>query len=178
MKLRDEIPEEIREEKNRKIADALFSLPAFRKAETIFTYVSWKSEADTWRILEEAWRLGKKTAVPKVLHTNGEREMAFYEITAFSQLHPGMWKIPEPEGKEDKRRVPGRKDLIIFPGTVFDEERHRIGYGGGYYDRYLEKTGSILSAAIAFEEQIVSSVPWESHDIRPDQIITDCRIIY
>ena len=71
MKLRDEIPEEIREEKNRKIADALFLLPAFRKAETIFTYVSWKSEADTWRILEEAWRLGKKTAVPKVLHTNG-----------------------------------------------------------------------------------------------------------
>lgn len=174
LEIRDHIPVEERIQKSGKILNRLLAAEAFQRAETIFTFVSWKSEVDTYGIIKYAWEMGKRTAVPKV----EGKEIQFYEMTELSQLKPGAWNIPEPDVTKCRPAVPGGSDFMVLPGAVFDEKCGRIGYGGGFYDRYQETYPGVPNAAVAFEEQIVPVVPSEVHDIRPEMVITDRRIIW
>ena len=112
----------------------------------------------------------KKVAAPKVV---GE-DMIFYQISQPEDLEPGYFGIREP--KTSLPVADGEDGLMIMPGVAFDNQRHRVGYGGGFYDRYLSKHTSHFTAALAFEFQMMEEVPTEPTDLLPDVVITEKTI--
>lgn len=154
------------EEWSMDITKRVASLPAFRRAERILAYADYNHEVITKYLIEEAWKNGKEVAVPKVVG----QDMVFYRLTGFDQLAPGYYGIPEPlEGDI----VQWEQALMIMPGVAFDRSNHRVGYGGGFYDRFLEKHPSIERVAVAFDFQILDEVPTEPTDICPQIIVTE-----
>jgi len=101
--------------------------------------------------------------------------MVFYKLTDFARLEPGYFGIPEPVSGEI---VNWSKALMIMPGVAFDRANHRVGYGGGFYDRYLEKHPQLERVAIAFSFQMLPEVPTEPTDICPQIIVTEEEICY
>ena len=159
------------------ICDRVMGLEEYRIANKLLAYMSIGNEVMLDRIIEEAPRQGKKIYIPRVM---SKTSMEFYEYDGV--LEKGAYGIQEPGNiSEDYRFMPeaGDKCLIIIPGVAFDMERHRIGYGGGYYDRYLESLDEkyFYKLAVAYDFQILPSVPHNDKDIRPDNIITETRRI-
>ena len=146
---------------------ALQSLPKFQQAEGIYLYIDCKNEVQTGEIMDEALRLGKRVAAPRV---EGQ-EMVFYEIFSRDDLAPGYFGILEP--KDGLPEAIAEEGLLLMPGVAFDKDCHRIGYGGGFYDRYLQKHSGFYKVAVAFEFQMFAEVPTEPTDIVPDLLITE-----
>ena len=157
------------QEKSRKITETLTQLPEYRNADRIMAYADYNHEVITRYIIEQAWKDGKEVAVPKVFG----KDMIFYRLTDFSQLEAGYFGIPEPARGEI---VQWEEALMIMPGVAFDRQNHRVGYGGGFYDRFLEKHPYITRVAVAFEFQMMSEVPVEPTDISPEIIVTEKEI--
>lgn len=156
---------------SREIAKKVASLPEFVQAKRVLAYADYNHEVMTGYIIEEAWKAGKEVAVPKVVG----KDMIFYRFTDFHQLKPGYYGIPEPVEGET---VDWKDALMIMPGVAFDRENHRVGYGGGFYDRFLEKHPDIVRVAVAFDFQILESVPVEPTDIFPQIIVTEKENLY
>lgn len=167
---RREIPLNLRRKKTESIREKVTAHPWFQEASCILCYVDFDAEAGTRGIIEEAWRQGKKVAVPRIAGGN----MDFYEITDFDILVPGTFGVPEPPGGKIWDPEEG---LVIMPGVAFDRDRHRIGYGKGYYDRYLCKRPQLKTMAAAFDIQVAKRIPYEEHDIRPAILVTETEII-
>lgn len=131
--------ERMSEDQKRKLDAAITSkvlgLREYAQAETIFTYVSKSIEVDTVGLIRAAFLNRKKVAVPRCVP--GTREMEFYYINSMEELKPGAFGVLEPEPLEENLAVGGEKDLCIVPGLAFDPEGFRLGYGKGYYDRFL-----------------------------------------
>lgn len=159
------------EEWSRDITRRVIALPAFKRAERILAYADYNHEVITRYLIEEAWNAGKEVAVPKVVG----KDMIFYHLKDFAQLKPGYYGIPEPEEGES---VQWDEALMIMPGVAFDRENHRVGYGGGFYDRFLEKHPSLERVAVAFDFQILPQVPTEPTDIFPQIIVTEKETFY
>ena len=123
-------------------------------------------------LFQDAWKKGKRTAVPKVL---GDGRMEFYVIRAFRELRPGFKGILEPV--DGMMVTPVEHVFMIMPGVAFAKEGGRIGYGKGFYDRYLALHPNLLRAAVSFESQIVPRIPAGPYDMRPDWLITEARTI-
>jgi len=173
---RDLISENNRLSKDESIRNKLFSLPEFIKADTIFIYFSFRSEVDTFFIIEKALNKGKRVILPKV--EKKKRKLYLYEINSIKDLSSGYMGIYEPIPDISREVRINEVDLIIVPGVCFDIYGNRIGYGGGYYDIILsEKKTNSPVIALSYEEQIVQKIPSEPHDIKVDIIITDQRII-
>ena len=120
--------------------------------------------------MAEALRCKKRIAAPKVIGS----DMIFYEITSEQDLEPGYFGIREPREGLD---VAGTDSVfLVMPGVAFDRNRHRAGYGGGFYDRYLSTHPDLYKAAVAFEFQMVEEVPTEPTDMRPDSVMTENTI--
>lgn len=160
-------------EKSKVITKMVLELPEYQQADTIFCYVDFRNEVRTREIIEDAWLNGKEVAVPKV---EGE-VMKFYRIHNWSDLKEGYMKILEPAENCGEIHNQNRKCLMIMPGVAFDENCNRIGYGGGYYDKYLAECDEICKIALAFEIQIYQELPCEEHDLKPDLIVTEKRIL-
>lgn len=156
---------------SRDITKRVTALPAFRRAGRVLAYADYNHEVITRYLIEEAWTAGKEVAVPKVVG----KDMVFYRLRDFSQLKPGYYGIPEPEEGET---VDWEDALMIMPGVAFDRDNHRVGYGGGFYDRYLEKHPSLERVAVAFDFQILPEVPTEPTDIFPQIIVTERETFY
>lgn len=105
-------------------------------------YADYNHEVITRYIIEQAWKDGKEVAVPKVFG----KDMVFYKLTDFSQLESGYFGIPEP--KEDGETVSWETAMMVMPGVAFDVNCNRVGYGGGFYDRFLEKHPQISRVAV------------------------------
>lgn len=148
------------------IADRVTTLPEYKDAKRILAYADYNHEVMTGFIIEAAWRDGKEVAVPKVVG----QDMIFYKLTDFAQLEKGYFGIPEPAGGEI---VQWEDAMMVMPGVAFDRENHRVGYGGGFYDRFLEKHPCIRRVAVAFEFQMLPEVPTEPTDISPEIIVTE-----
>ena len=145
---------------------------------TIFSYLAYRDEPDTLPLLEYCWQQGATVLVPRIdLHHKGIFHL--HRIDSITDVQPGAYGIPEPsEGlpafpQEQWQEI----DLVIVPGLGYDLQGSRIGYGGGYYDRFMHKlTVSSkqrpLLGAFAFETQIMPSIPMESHDFRIDILFT------
>lgn len=168
---REALPEEIREN-SEMICDAFLNLPEYQDAKVVFAYVDCKNEVETGKVIEQCWKDGKILAVPKVF---GEI-MKYYEIHSYDDLEDGYYGIREPK-HERLREIVSEDGLMILPGVAFDLSRHRVGYGGGFYDRYLEAHPDMKKIAFAFEFQVFDEVPYDIHDKQPEKIITEKRII-
>lgn len=148
----------------------------FYGSSEILCYVSCGSEISTREIMEEALRLGKRVYVPKVLAGSEPAKMQFYEIDSLEKLKEGYKGIPEPEGNtESYEYTPGRAEhtLMLMPGVAFDRRRNRIGYGGGFYDRYLadKEVLKLRTIAVGFQCQMAEEIPAEAADVRPCQVL-------
>lgn len=162
------------EYKNDEIFSSLIEQEAFKRAQTIGVTISRFPEVDTIRIIEYAWKMGKTIVVPKCLVST--KEMDFRRLDHFGQLETVYMDLREPIESETVSYTAHMIDLIIVPGVIFNREGYRIGFGGGYYDRYLASfTGETI--ALAFQEQIQQGIPIESHDLPVRTIITDQEVV-
>jgi len=182
LKTRDSIPHELKSAKESAIEDRLFSHSVFINAQSILMYVSFRSEVDTRKYLNDIIKLGKKLVLPLV--DTRHKVLKLYEVTNPNELTPGYMGILEPGILRYRRRSLKDIDLVIIPGTGFDPKGNRLGYGGGYYDKLLSMESRemanvehITTVALAFEEQIGEKIPSEPHDIKVDMIVTDERLI-
>ena len=171
--LRAAMSEKERAEAGRLIAARLFSSKVYEDAGTVCCYASFGSEVPTEEIIEESLRRGKCAAVPKV---TGKQKMKFALIHSMADLKAGFHGIPEPESW--CREIPkcGSKLLVIVPGVVFDRAGNRIGYGGGYYDKFFAKVDTIRMG-IGYSEQIVDELVHEEYDKKLNYLLTDKGII-
>lgn len=172
---RDAIPYENRIEADRTRNEHIRNWDEYKNAELLLFYVSYRSEADTIQLIKETLDAGRCVAVPKVTGS----EMVFYRITDFSQLTEGYRGILEPDRSRTKA-VTGelpKRTLLFVPGCAFDEKGGRMGYGGGFYDRFMEKYPDALRVALAYEEQLAEAVPREAHDKLVDVIVTEARMV-
>ena len=166
-------PEQI-DAASEKLCSILISQDFYKNAKVIFPYVAYNQEIKTDRLIEDAWRNGKTVAVPKVV---GE-DMVFLRLDSFDQLETGYFNIPEPVSGEP---VEADEILMLMPGVAFDRDFNRIGYGGGFYDRYLEKAERegkrLYKVSFAYDFQVLNSLPTEAHDYKIDALITSggCR---
>lgn len=170
-KLRADMEPAVRADKDKAVFKNILSSGILGNAEWVYIFVSYGTEADTRRLIEFLLKQPlHRVAVPRV----DGKEMEFYEIKSLDELKPGYNGILEPATGEP---LPGRDCIMVMPGLVFDKYYGRIGYGGGYYDRYLarHKQERILKAAIAYDFQVLKDkrIEMEPYDIRPDVIITE-----
>ncbi len=152
------------------ICDNVTKTDEYKTADTLCLYISINKEVDTMPLIKACIRDGKRIAAPRI----SDGLMDFYYFDGMSELKPGFFDILEPTGDE---RVNLDNALVIMPGVAFDETKNRIGYGGGYYDKYLFEHDVENTIALAYEVQIVDKVEADSYDIKPDMIITEKRTI-
>lgn len=138
---------------------------AYRDAKTIYGYLPYNQEVRTVPMLEQALRDGKRVAVPKCY---GE-EMRFLYLEDLSQVAPGYANIPEPIADEPVAQDPTA--LVLMPGLAFDIEGHRIGYGGGFYDKFLAAEPDHPTLALCYEFQMLPHLDTDPHDIPVDTVL-------
>jgi 5-formyltetrahydrofolate cyclo-ligase len=176
LRKRDSLDPGKKERKDRFIKKQLFLLPEFQSSPVILFFASFRSEVSTASLIEEALRMGKKVVLPSVDPVH--KELRLYEIKDVNELSPGYMGIPEPAVPSDRERDVNDVTVVIMPGAAFDLRGNRLGYGEGYYDRLLSRLRrKIPLIALAYEGQIVDSLPSEPHDIRVHIIVTDERVI-
>ncbi len=176
LRLRDQIPADERAAKSAAIAATLERLPAVASAGVIFAFVAYRSEPATLPLIRRWLRQGKTVAVPRTIPGSHIEPRLLTNPDA--QLEPGFCSIPEPVIEKTTGIDPARIDTVIVPGSVFDPAGGRLGYGGGYYDKFLaDQAPDALRIGIAFELQVVERVPLLPHDQRLDFLVTERRII-
>ncbi|MET3699235.1 5-formyltetrahydrofolate cyclo-ligase [Bacillus oleivorans] len=162
------------EQKSYSIAETLIKQPDWKNAQTIGITLSVFPEVDTYFIIKQAWLEKKQVAVPRCIVQR--RHLDFRLLCSFTQLenvYIHLWE-PQPAATEsiEKKEI----DLLIVPGLAFSLSGYRIGFGGGYYDRYLvDFPGKTLS--LAFKEQLMDSIPADPYDRKIQQIVTEGTII-
>lgn len=158
-------------QKSELICRRFCELDEYKSADNICIYISKGNEVNTRIIVDQTWKDEKNVYVPKVYG----KLMHFIRITGYDELIKGNFGILEPES--DEYDDDGMEGLMVMPGVAFDEDRNRIGFGGGYYDRYLADHSRLMTVALAYECQIVSHIDNEQTDIKPHMIITESKII-
>lgn len=146
----------------------------YQNFQNICIYQAFRNEVSCDRIMKRALSDGKYVYVPVTDMEHGEME--FYQVTDQTNWKMGAYNIKEPVLDKDTLRLQ-EKALILMPGLVFDKKRHRLGYGGGYYDKYLEKHQGHVTVALCYRFQVIDEeLPCEEHDILPDFIVTENNI--
>lgn len=153
-----------------KICMNFLSSSLYNDAKTVLTYCSLPDEINTDIIIKTALRDGKKVAVPYCIDDAGN--MTFYYINSFDDLHIGSFGVREPNTDKCKEVSDFDGALIVLPGLCFDENNYRLGYGKGYYDRFLEKY-SLISVGLCYNSLIVKKVPTDIYDKKADFVITE-----
>lgn len=166
------------DEASRKITHKLLTLEEFKASSIVFLYAAIAQEVQTHIIFEEAQKHHKKIAFPKVCpYTN---TMEFYLVDTLEELIPVQYKstvLYEPNGDEIKKVIPDTHTLMIAPGLAFDYNKNRIGYGGGFYDKYMNKYHPYV-IGICFDFQIIKLLPKEELDYPLNMIISEKQIIF
>lgn len=158
---------------SRRIAHRLFGLEALILAERIGLYAAFQKEVETAELFAKANALRKEIYYPKV--DRKQNRLRYYRVHALSELQPGFAGILEPARGHPLTNL-DYLDGLVVPGIVFDKRGHRLGFGGGYYDRLLAGYHG-RKVALAFDFQLVESLPATVWDERVDVIITEERII-
>ncbi|QHT63012.1 5-formyltetrahydrofolate cyclo-ligase [Paenibacillus lycopersici] len=148
---------------------------------SIMAYVPFRSELDTTLLIEWCWRKGLTVVVSRCIR--GDRSMELYAIEAWDELMPGAYGIREPDPAAARRCGAGFvPDIVFVPGLAFDGDGGRLGYGGGYYDRFHERMAAAARLAgveaplwigLGYEAQQADAVPMDSHDMVVDGVITE-----
>lgn len=165
-------------EKNEKIRENLSKIEAVKNAKNILIYVSYGREVDTKELINDFFDAGKNVFVPKVIDLENGL-MIFFKIDSLEDLKKGTMGILEPK-KECVKLTESLIDdeyIIIMPGLAFDKKGHRLGYGGGFYDRFNARIQRIFKVALCFNYQVLEDVSIDEYDINVDMIVTDKEII-
>lgn len=153
------------QEKSESLGRLFVQSDLYRKAKTVYGYLPYNQEVRTVPMLEQAVRDGKQVAVPKVY---GD-EMKFIYMTDLSQVECGYAGIPEPVADGPVADDP--KALVLMPGVAFDPEGHRVGYGGGFYDKFLEREPDHPTLALCYDFQMFPELETQEHDIPVDLVL-------
>ncbi len=181
--VRAAIPADVREDENKAITNILLNTSLYETAAFILTYVSCGTEVDTTAFIRQAIRDGKKVYVPKVL---GNHTMDFFLCEDLGRLRRNKLGILEPEADPEilfpyNTHISldsAENCMILVPGLAFDSKLGRIGFGGGYYDRYLAHFCKKMSIGMAFNEQIIEEVPMGQEDVPVDLVVTPERAYF
>lgn len=163
------LKDENRLESDEKIITKALELQDFQNASCVFCYVSTGKEIDTMPLLKQLLKEGKRLGVPRCI---AKGEMEVYEIRSLDELHTGAYGILEPEEDPERWIDPDEIDFAWIPCISCDREGRRLGHGGGYYDRYLEKTHCI-KAALCREALMAETVPVGEFDQRMDFVLSE-----
>lgn len=171
--IRDQMPESIRQKENKAISHYFCGMSLYQKSQKIFTYYSVGSEVDTRRIIAQAFADEKRIFLPVCGEKNSLR---LYEIRHPEDLMPGAYGIPIPTNCSEPFQ-PFEVDLSIVPGLCFDAEGYRVGYGGGYYDRFLPQIKENTAVGLCYFSSLVPKVPRNIYDRKCDWIVTGNGVI-
>lgn len=162
-------PEEISDKGNR-ICEAIANTTEYKLAKQLFCYFPLGNEVNMLPLVLKSLNDGKIICFPKVI---SKTRMKFYKVSALDELEIGKFNVLEPKSTEEI--VVNQESLMLVPGVVFDEENYRIGFGGGYYDRYLSTHMNkfLTTFGIGYDWQVVKKVPRNSFDVQLDRIITE-----
>ncbi len=170
-KSRDGMPERERIRKSDEVWKRLVEVPAFQMASTALFYVSFGSEVETSMMRRLARELGMSVACPRSKPQS--KTMRFHVLKGDDELSPGAYGILQPAPETPLADL--KDAVVLVPGMVFDRQGHRLGFGSGYYDRWLADEGKGLpTIGLAFHEQLLPGpLPQEPHDVRMDWVVTD-----
>lgn len=147
------------------LARQLYALPVWKNAKSVYVYLSYNQEVRTLPIVRQALLEGKQVAAPKVV---GD-ELRFVVLTDPAQTGAGYRGIPEPLGDEPAASDP--RALVLLPGLAFDPEGNRVGYGGGFYDRFLHREPNHPTVALCYDFQLLSHIEAEALDVPADTVL-------
>lgn len=153
------------ESKSTRLAQMLYQTDAYRNAKTLYGYMPYNQEVRTVPILEQAMCDGKRVAVPKVY---GE-EMRFLYVQDLTAMEKSSFGIPEPVANEPVADDPTA--LVLMPGLAFDPAGHRVGYGGGFYDKFLQQETQHPTVALCYDFQMLPQLDTQEHDVPVDWVL-------
>lgn len=159
----------VRAELDAEIFRNLCESPLYREAPSVFVYASFGVEADTRNLIKNALSLGKTVAVPRC---TDDFEMNFYSIADMDDIIPGFHEIPEPSA-DCTLAVPSEGDIVIVPALSVDVTGIRLGFGGGYYDRYLARFPGAVTVCPCYGANIVERLPADAYDIPVKYIVNE-----
>ena len=166
------------QEKSALIKTHLENLDSYQKSNTVMVYLNFRSAVLTDELIENLFKQGKKVVVP--ISIKGTRTLLLSEIKSLSDdLELDFYNIRVPKKESIKEVSPADIDFVITPGVAFSKDKYRMGYGGGYYDTFIEKLrADALTCALAFDVQIFDKIPKEEHDKQMDYVITENGCIW
>ena len=153
------------------IMDKLFSTQIFKESDCIGFYYSLKTEVLTSSMIQKTLDLGKNVCLPKI--NQESKTMDFHTIEGIENLNKNHLDISEPVGGAICTNI----DVVIIPGIAFDKLGNRLGFGSGYYDKFLTLHASIYKIALAFDFQLINTIDIQEHDVPMDLLITENRTI-
>lgn len=169
--LRKDLSEQTKAELDGKICRKLVSTDAYKRCKRLLTYVSTGIEVDTIQLIHTALADGKIVAVPRCI--DGTRNMDFYIITSDKQLEKGTFGVLEPDPEKCELLTCFDDAVCIVPALAYDMEGYRLGYGGGYYDRFLSSHNELYNIGIEYCSCTVSSLVRGKFDVAADLLVTE-----
>ena len=165
---RRDMPQAVKEKKDAAIRRGVQSLGQYQICQTLLTFVSTEIEVDTRVLIEQALRDGKRVAVPYCIE--GTRQMDFYYIRSMADLVPRTFGVLEPLPEQCQKWTGAPNSICLVPGLAFDRQGHRMGYGGGFYDRYLAAHPH-PTIALCYDFQLLPHLDAAAHDIPVDAVL-------
>ncbi len=164
---------------SREIIKNLMEQKEYQECQTILTYANFNQEVITIGLIRQALAEKKTVALPRIEGTKNDRRMEFYQITALEDLESGYDSILEPKEEIIEPIRETKEALMILPGLAFDKDGARLGYGGGFYDRYLKHHGVRAAIGLCYDFQLLPAgeIPTEETDHRATKILTPTRIL-
>ena len=170
---RDCITSSIIYEASQRIYEQVMAWSVFEDAHCVACYVSMDNEVDTHGLIASALKMGKQVCVPV---TRAQGVMHFQQIMGLDELRPVRFGLLEPVYQRERVVGPDDLDLVIVPGIAFDRQGNRLGFGAGFYDRFLVQC-SATCVGLAYAFQVVEAVPTEGHDVQMDGVVTEDEVI-
>lgn len=168
--LRRELPPEIKAQRDRQIAGRVAALWQYKRCRQLLTYVSTPIEVDTLEIIRRALADGKRVAVPRCVP--GTRDMEFYWINGVEELEPGTFGVLEPRPDPKRKVTDFSNGLCLVPALCYDWRGYRLGYGKGYYDRFLAGFGGHM-IGVCYSDCIRRKLPHGRFDRPVELLVTD-----
>ena len=179
LEIRDQLKPQYIQKASDEVANHLLHHPRFKESETILIYMAFRNEVDLSQIVHEAWKQGKQILVPKT--NKKDKKMEPYLLTSWDELVIGNYGIFEPN-VSDKYPFPfANIELVLVPGLAYDRKGYRLGYGGGYYDRFFDQFAHLpYRIGVGFDFGQVEELPHEPHDYPVNEICTEmgCTKLY
>ena len=170
--VRAAMPRPACEARSRKLAERVLELDELASASTVLAFASIGNEVSTRVFIESCLRMQKRVGLPRVV----DDDLVLHLIDLETELEPGAFSVPEPP-EHSAVLSPQEVDFALVPALAIDPRGHRIGYGGGYYDKLLPRLSAAKTCAVAYDFQLIAEVPELPFDRTVDLVVTDDRVL-